>query len=186
MLPLAFVSLFVVIVHYSGIFYIDLRGIFRLVSPKKHWKKLGLSATKLGQMVGISKTGVHVIETEGLKNGLPPVTLVQIAAALDNDLSIPLEFCQACPCRQYLLEKQYPELKGARKGPGVITASLRSNMSEILNAAQRLSDGLFDRQEDMGKVIQLKQDSEILELELLLAGAGSILGKNCDEAAVNE
>ena len=151
---------------------------------KESRKKRGWTAVKLGDAVGLSKSGVSVLEQDGLKNGPDPGTLVNIADAL-NDLSILVHHCQSCQIRKHILLKQFPELNNIRHDPAVIATRLRKEMVEAAEALDTLAERFSDRnfkdrtdylevfEREMEQVIDVKRGIEILEFELILSGVHS-------------
>lgn len=147
-------------------------------------KKRGITATELANLVGMSKSAISIIEMDGLKNGPDPDTLCKIADSL-NDLSILVHHCQACPVRKHIFLKQFPDLNNIRRDPAIIAARLRREMTEAVDAldrlAERFSDADFksrpDYQEvferEMEQVVDAERAIEILKFELVLSGTHS-------------
>lgn len=147
-------------------------------------KKAGTTALKLAEHLGISKSAMSVIESDDLKNGVAPITLVKIAAYL-NDLTILDDYCQACPVRQHLFIKQFPDLNNIRRDPAIIAGRLRKEMVEAQEAAERLAERYSDRDfrsrpgfqadfdHDMEQIVDVQRAIEILKFELVLSGSCS-------------
>lgn len=150
---------------------------------KKARNKRGWSLVQLGEAVGLSKGTLS-----GYENGQPktydPETLCKIADSL-NDLSILVHHCQSCPVRKHIFLKQFPDLNNIRHDPAIIAARLRREMTEAVDAldrlAERFSDADFksrpDYQEvferEMEQVVDAERAIEILKFELVLSGTHS-------------
>lgn len=147
-------------------------------------KKRGITATELGNLVGLSKSAMSIIEMDGLKAGPPVDTICKIADAL-NDLSILVGHCQSCPVRKHIFLKQFPDLNNIRHDPAIIANRLRK---ELLEAAERI-EPLIERLGDadpksrpdymeifmtsMEQVVDAERAIEILKFELVLSDAHS-------------
>lgn len=150
---------------------------------KKARNKRGWSLVQLGEAVGLSKGTLS-----GYENGQPktydPETLCKIADSL-NDLSILVHHCQSCPVRKHIFLKEFPDLNNIRHDPAIIAARLRREMTEAVDAldrlAERFSDADFksrpDYQEvferEMEQVVDAERAIEILKFELVLSGTHS-------------
>lgn len=151
---------------------------------KEARKKRGFSATELANLSDLSKSALSVIETDGLKNGPDLNTLCKIADSL-NDLSILVHHCQSCPVRKHIFLKQFPDLNNIRHDPAIIAARLRREMTEAVDAldrlAERFSDADFKSRPDylevfereMEQVVDAERAIEILKFELVLSGTHS-------------
>lgn len=146
-------------------------------------KARGLRGQDLGDMVGLTKAGISQIELNERK--YPDVgMLCKIADAL-NDLSILVSHCQSCPVRKHIFLKQFPDLNNIRRDPAIITARLRKEMTEAVDALDRLgerfSDADFKSRPDymevfmreMEQVVDAERAIEILKFELVLSGTHS-------------
>jgi transcriptional regulator with XRE-family HTH domain len=137
----------------------------------------------LGRMVGLTKAAISQIENDQRKN-IDLNTLCKIADSL-NDLSILVHHCQSCPVRKHIFLKQFPDLNNIRRDPAIIAARLRREMTEAVDAldrlAERFSDADFksrpDYQEvferEMEQVVDAERAIEILKFELVLSGTHS-------------
>jgi len=144
-------------------------------------KKRGVTLEQLGDLIGIGKSSMSAMERGELKGGPSADTLVRIADALDAP-EILLYHCQACPIRQHVVLRYFPELNNIRRDPAVIAARLRKEMVEAAEALDRLGERfsapdfknrpdyqeIFER--EMEQVIDVKRGIEILEFELVLEG----------------
>ena len=137
----------------------------------------------LGKKVGLTKAAISQIETDRRKS-VDLDTLCKIADSL-NDLSILTSHCQACPVRNHVFLKQFPDLNNIRRDPAIIAARLRKEMMEAADAldhlTERFSDADFKNRPDymetfiskMEQVVDAKRCIEILEFELVLSGTHS-------------
>jgi transcriptional regulator with XRE-family HTH domain len=144
-------------------------------------KKKGVKAADLAEKIGRSGAVMSDIENDRLKGGPSPEILIRIANALDAP-EILLYHCQACPIRQHVVLRYFPELNNIRRDPAVIAARLRKEMVEAAEALDRLGERfsapdfknrpdyqeIFER--EMEQVIDVKRGIEILEFELVLEG----------------
>lgn len=147
-------------------------------------KKRGWTLDQLGSAVGMGISTLSGYENEQTKGGPDPDTLCKIADAL-NDLSILVHHCQACPVRNHVFLKQFPDLNNIRRDPAIIASRLRKEMTEAAEAldilAERFSDADFKSSPDymevfetgMEQVIDAKRCIEVLEFELVLSGTHS-------------
>jgi transcriptional regulator with XRE-family HTH domain len=144
-------------------------------------KRRGLRGEDLGAAIGLTKSSISKIENDEAKGGVDATILVRIADALDAP-EILLYHCQACPIRQHVVLRYFPELNNIRRDPAVIAARLRKEMVEAAEALDRLGERfsapdfknrpdyqeIFER--EMEQVIDVKRGIEILEFELVLEG----------------
>lgn len=148
-------------------------------------KKRGWTLDQLGSAVGLGISTLSGYENDQTKGGPDPDTLCKIADSL-NDLSILVHHCQACPVRNHVFLKQFPDLNNIRRDPAIIAARLRKEMmeaAEILDElTERFSDADFKSRADymdifttskMEQVVDVKRCIEILEFELVLSGTHS-------------
>lgn len=144
-------------------------------------KAKGMTLDDLGEIVGMSKSGLSKIENNELKSPPEPRTLIRIAEAL-GCLDILIHHCDACPIRQHIMLKQYPDLNNIRTDPAVIAARLAKEMTEGAAAATRLMERFSDKDfqsrpdymaafvREMEQVIDVERGIEILKFELIRAG----------------
>ena len=147
-------------------------------------KKRGWTLDQLGSSVGLGISTLSGYENGQNKGGPDPDTLCKIADSL-NDLSILVHHCQSCPVRKHIFLKQFPDLNNIRHDPAIIAARLRREMTEAVDAldrlAERFSDADFksrpDYQEvferEMEQVVDAERAIEILKFELVLSGTHS-------------
>lgn len=147
-------------------------------------KKRGWTLDQLGSSVGLGISTLSGYENDQNKGGPDPETLCKIADSLD-DLSILVHHCQSCPVRKNIFLKQFPDLNNIRHDPAIIAARLRREMTEAVDAldrlAERFSDADFksrpDYQEvferEMEQVVDAERAIEILKFELVLSGTHS-------------
>lgn len=144
-------------------------------------RKRGWTLEKLGGELGLSISTLSGYENDNSKGGPDPETLCRIADNLD-DLSILVNHCQACPVRNHVFLKQFPDLNNIRRDPAIIANRLRKEMLEAAAAldslAERFSSIDFQNRPDyaenftreMEQVIDAKRNIEILEFELMMSG----------------
>jgi len=145
-------------------------------------KKRGWTLDQLGDVVGLTKGTLSSYEAGRVAPYVE--TLCKIADSL-NDLSILVHHCQSCPVRKHIFLKQFPDLNNIRHDPAIIAARLRREMTEAVDAldrlAERFSDADFKSRPDylevfereMEQVVDAERAIEILKFELVLSGTHS-------------
>ena len=145
-------------------------------------KKKGMTLGDLGNAVGMSRTNLSVIENDGLKGGPDSRALIRIADALDAP-EILMQHCEACPIRQHIMMKQFPDLNNIKTDPSIIATRLRQEMIEGAAAAEELSQ--LYAHKDFQKlpefparhkalheqIVDAERAIEILKFELVRLGA---------------
>jgi len=149
---------------------------------KKTRKNRKMTLKDLGELIGAAITTVSQYELGKVQ---PSVAVISRIADALNDVSLLIFHCQACPVRDQVLLKQFPDLNNIRRDPAVIAARLRKEMVEGAEAldvlTERFSDQDFksspDYQEvferEMEQVVDVKRGIEILEFELIMASLHS-------------
>jgi len=147
-------------------------------------KKRCWTLEQLGNATGMGISTLSGYENDNTKGGPDPDTLCKIADAL-NDMSVLVHHCQACPVRNHVFLKQFPDLNNIRRDPAIIAARLRKEMTEAAEALDRLSERFSDAdfksspdymeifEAGMEQVIDAKRCIEVLEFELVLSGTHS-------------
>lgn len=147
-------------------------------------KKRGWTLEQLGDAVGFTKGTLSSYENDNTKGGPDTDTLCKIADSL-NDLSILVSHCQSCPVRRHIFLKQFPDLNNIRRDPAIIATRLRKEMSEAVEAldrlAERFSDADFKSRTDymevfereMEQVVDAERAIEVLKFELVISGVHS-------------
>jgi len=145
-------------------------------------KKKGMTLGDLGNAVGMSRTNLSVIENDGLKGGPDPRTLIKISEALGAP-EILMHHCEACPIRQHIMMKQFPDLNNIRTEPSIIANRLRQEMIEGAAAADELSQlyahkdfqqlpEFQERHKALHEqIVDAERAMEILKFELIRLGA---------------
>lgn len=140
-----------------------------------------MSQAQLGALVGLAQNAISSIESDGLKTGPDPTTLISIADALCAP-EILIHHCDHCAIRRHIMLRLFPDLNNIRRDPAIIVNRLRKEMMEAADAAERLgerySDANFRQRPDyqetfereMEQILDVKRCIEILEFELLLSG----------------
>lgn len=148
-------------------------------------KKAEMTGEELGRGVGLTKAAISQIE-RGKNSSVDVDRLCKIADAL-NDLSILTHYCQACPVRQAVFLRQFPDLNNIRRDPAIIATRLRKEMMEAVTALDTLSERFSDADfkgspgymevfmREMEQVVDAKRCIEILEFELIISGTHSSL-----------
>lgn len=136
---------------------------------------------QLGAAVGLSQNTISIIESDTLKGGVDPATLIRISETLKAP-EILISHCETCPVRQHVFLKYFPDLNNIRNDPAVIAARLRKEMVEGADALDRLTERFSDKdfknrpdyrevfEREMEQVIDVKRGIEILEFQLMLSG----------------
>lgn len=147
-------------------------------------KAKGVKAAELAAAIGRSAAVMSDIENDRLKGAPSPDILIRIADAL-NAPEVLIHHCEACPIRQHIFLKYFPDLNNIRRDPAVVANRLRKEMTEAVDALDRLGERFSDRDfksrpdyqavfaSEMEQVIDVKRGIEILEFELLLLGVHS-------------
>lgn len=145
-------------------------------------KRKGMTQAGLGLAAGMVQSAISAVE-KGQAH-LAQDALIRIADALDAP-EILIHHCQACPVRQHVFLRYFPELNNIRRDPAVISARLRKEMIEGAEALDRIGERFSDAdfksspdyreifEREMEQVIDVKRGIEILEFELLLSGLHS-------------
>jgi transcriptional regulator with XRE-family HTH domain len=140
-----------------------------------------MTLDELGELVGMSRSNLSIIERNGLKGGPDSRTLMRISEALDAP-EVLIHHCETCPIRNQILIKYFPDLNNIRTDPAVIAARLRKEMVEGAEALDRLSERFSDKEfrsmpdyrevfeREMEQVVDVKRGIEILEFQLVLSG----------------
>jgi len=151
-----------------------------VIGEARKLKKMTLE--DLGVAVGMSRSNLSMIENDLLKNGADPRTLIRIADTLDAP-EILMHHCEACPIRQHIMMKQFPDLNNIRTEPSIIANRLRQEMIEAAEAADELSQlyahkdyqtlpGFQERHKALHEqIVDAERAMEILKFELLRVGA---------------
>jgi transcriptional regulator with XRE-family HTH domain len=92
-------------------------------------KRRGMKQEELGQIVGLTGASLSAYENDGLKGGPDIRTLIRIARALE-DPSILSFYCDACPVRNEVFIRRYPELNNIERTPMVIFAKVIQELEE--------------------------------------------------------
>jgi len=145
-------------------------------------KQKGMTQEVLGEHLGLSKSAVSKLENDELKYGPDPQLLIKIADTLDAP-SILMHHCEACPIRQHIMMKQFPDLNNIRTEPSIIANRLRQEMIEGAAAADELSQ-LYAHKDFQNlpefqarhkalheQIVDAERAMEILKFELLRLGA---------------
>ncbi len=145
-------------------------------------KRNGMSQVELGQRIGLTGPSLSVIENDGLKSPPDARTLIRISEALSAP-EILMHHCQACPIRQHIMLKQFPDLNNIRTEPSIIANRLRQEMIEGAAAADELSQlyahkdfqtlpGFQERHKALHEqIVDAERAMEILKFELIRLGA---------------
>ena len=147
-------------------------------------KRKSMSQVELAARIGMTSASLSGYENDGLKGGPDPRTLIRISEVLDAP-EILIHHCEACPVRQHIMLRLFPDLNNIRRDPAIIVTRLRKEMVEAAEAAERLSERFSDAnfrqrpdyletfEKEMEQIIDVKRGIEILEFELLLSGIHS-------------
>lgn len=145
-------------------------------------KRAGMSQTELAGKIGLTGASISVIENDGLQSGPAATTLIRISEVL-NSPEILMHHCEACPIRQHIMLKQFPDLNNIRTEPSIIANRLRQEMIEGAAAADELSQ--LYAHKDFQKlpefqarhkalheqIVDAERAMEILKFELIRLGA---------------
>lgn len=147
-------------------------------------KKKGMRQDELAHAVGMTGASMSGYENDQLKNGPDPRTLIRISEVLAAP-ELLVAHCDACPIRQHIMLKIFPDLNNIRRDPAIIVSRLRKEMVEAVEAADRLSERYSDAnfrqrpdyretfEREMEQVLDVKRAIETLEFELILSGLHS-------------
>ena len=102
-------------------------------------KRRGLTQTQLGAAVGLVQNVISMFETDSLKNGPDPRTLIKIAHALHDD-SILSYHCETCPIRNEIFIRRFPELNNINRDPALIVHKVQKELREGIDALTPLLD----------------------------------------------
>jgi transcriptional regulator with XRE-family HTH domain len=143
-------------------------------------KAKGLTLEDLALQCARKKSWLSAVETDVLKSGPDPETIVLISEAL-NDTSILTHALQENPIFQAILPRIFPDLKNIRRDPAIIFTRLSREAEEAMNAADVLAE-LFSNSEQvrvpsyeqtfkakMEQLVDIKRGVEIAEFELIAA-----------------
>lgn len=100
-------------------------------------KAKGMTLEALGEAVGLVKSSLSGYENGTLKGGPDIRTLIRIAKALE-DPSILSFYCDACPVRNEVFIRRYPELNNIERTPMVIFAKVIQELEEGAEALRPL------------------------------------------------
>lgn len=112
-------------------------SIGRLIHDTR--KKAGIKASELAARIGRSPAVMSDIENDRLKGGISPDILIRISDVL-NAPEVLLYHCEACPIRQHVMLRLFPEMNNIRKDPLAIVNKLRTELKEAIDAAEMLGD----------------------------------------------
>jgi transcriptional regulator with XRE-family HTH domain len=141
-------------------------------------KRAGLTASFLGETVGISGPTVSLIENDQLKGGPAPEMIIKIAEVLCDD-SILTYYIETNPVYQHILPKIFPGLNNIRRDPAVIFTRIAREaaeasqsadiMAEIFSNADPRRVPQFDEtfKSRMEQIVDIKRAVEFLEFELM-------------------
>lgn len=142
-------------------------------------KKSGLTLDQLGQIIGIKKSALSVLEN-GKKKGQPdPGLVVKISKALNNPTILTI-YLKSNPAYQAALPNIYTELNRANLDPAMIFANIAKRMSEGAIAADNISQTFLNTKQtkslqeveeillnNLEKLLEVKKSVDTLELELI-------------------
>jgi len=150
------------------------------ITAARKTKKMTLD--ELGEVIGMSRANLSVIENNGTKNGPDARTLIKVSETLSAP-EILMHHCQSCPIRQHIMLKQFPDLNNIRTEPSIIANRLRQEMIEGASAADELSQlyahkdfqtlpGFQERHKILHEqIVDAERAMEILKFELIRLGA---------------
>ena len=145
-------------------------------------KRKPMPQAELAARVGMTGASLSVYENDGLKGTPDARTLIRISDALDAP-EILMHHCEACPIRQHIMMKQFPDLNNIRTEPSIIANRLRQEMIEGAEAADELSQlyahkdfqSLPEYQDKYKalheQILDAERAMEILKFELIRLGA---------------
>lgn len=107
-------------------------------------KAAGMTLEDLGNVIGMSKANLSVIENSGLQNGPGVLVLIKIAKAL-ADPTILSHYCDACPVRGEIFIKKFPTLNNINTDPTVIAMKVKQELGEGIEALTPLLDKMLTK-----------------------------------------
>jgi transcriptional regulator with XRE-family HTH domain len=141
-------------------------------------KAKGLTLEDLALQCDRKKSWLSAVETDMLKGGPDPETIVRISEAL-NDTSILTLALQENPIFQAIVPRIFPDLNNIRRGPKAIFTRISREAGEARDAAAILA-ALFSNPEPeripgyeqtfkikMEQLVDIKRGIEIAEFELI-------------------
>jgi transcriptional regulator with XRE-family HTH domain len=105
---------------------------------KEARKSAGITRDDLADMIGFSPAAVTKIESDGLKFGPAPDTLIKIADAL-GDQSILVYALMHNPICQRIIPRAFVPLNNINDNPSAILAKLHEELEEAKDATEILS-----------------------------------------------
>jgi transcriptional regulator with XRE-family HTH domain len=143
-------------------------------------KAKGLTLEDLALQCDRKKSWLSAVETDALKGGPDPETIVRISEAL-NDTSILTLALQENPIFLAILPRIFPDLNNIRRDPAIIFTRLAREAEEAKDAADNLAE-LFSNSDPervpgyeqtfkakMEQLVHIKRGVEIAEFELIAA-----------------
>lgn len=112
------------------------------ITAARKAKKMTLD--ELGEIIGMSKANLSVIENDNTQNGPGVTTLIRIAKAL-TDPTILSHYCDACPVRSEIFIKKFPTLNNINTDPTVIAMKVKQELAEGIEALTPLLEKMLTK-----------------------------------------
>lgn len=143
-------------------------------------KRRNMTQGQLGAAIGLSQNAVSMIESDQVKAGPDPHTLIRIAEAL-GDNEILLHYLESNPVFQAIIPRIFPELNNIKTDPAIVFSRFADEAEEAARSARALSQlfahanprslpdfsAMFIRH--MEQIVDIQRCAEILMTTLVAA-----------------